>query len=190
MPAKRMRKQDTETEYIGIGHLAFDIAGAVMMSLIVVIIFMAFFVRQVTVDGNSMNDTLLHDDRLLVSCFNYTPKCGDIVIVTHGADLDELIVKRVIATEGQSLDIYDDTGEVVVDGVLLKEPYIVGVTHSLHDNAVSLPMVIPEGYVFVMGDNRQHSLDSRSARVGLIPVENIVGKAIFRWYPMDALGSL
>ena len=190
MAPKRMREQARETQPVGIIRMVFDFSGTAFISLIAVILFMAFFLRQVTVDGSSMNDTLFHEDRLFVSCFDYTPKCGDIVVISHGANLDESIIKRVIATEGQSLDIRYDTGEVVVDGVLLKEPYVVGVTNNVHDSAISLPMIVPEGCVFVMGDNRQHSSDSRSSRVGLVPVENIVGRAVFRWSPFDTVGAL
>lgn len=136
-----------------------------------------------------MNHTLQDKDRLLVSCFNYTPQNGDIVVVTHGKDLDEAIIKRVVATAGQHLTIHYDTNEVIVDGVLLNESYAVGKTISL-PNSTQIPDVIPEGYVFVMGDNREHSLDSRSAKVDLIPVENIIGKAFMRIFPFDTFGSV
>lgn len=178
-----------KAEEFSIIHVIFDMAGTVLLSIVILLLIMAFFVRQVTVDGSSMNDTLRHEDRLLVQCSGYTPECGDIVIVTRGEQLDEAIVKRVIATEGQTLNINYATGEVVVDGVLLKEKYITGPTKSVMD-PLSMPIVIPDGYVFVMGDNRSHSLDSRSERVGLIPVENIIGKAFFRWYPMDSFGTV
>ena len=177
-----------ETE-ISLSFLVFDIAGTIFLSIVILLLLMALFVRQVTVDGASMNNTLWDGDRLLVQCNNYTPCNGDIVIVTHGRELDEAIVKRVIATEGQHIDINYSTGEVVVDGVLLKEPYVTGPSRSTM-NALEMPLTVPEGYVFVMGDNRGNSLDSRSERVGLIPVENIVGKAFFRWYPINTLGSL
>ncbi len=177
-----------ETE-ISLSFLVFDIAGTIFLSIVILLLLMALFVRQVTVDGASMNNTLWDGDRLLVQCNNYTPRNGDIVIVTHGRELDEAIVKRVIATEGQHIDINYSTGEVVVDGVLLKEPYVTGPSRSTM-NALEMPLTVPEGYVFVMGDNRGNSLDSRSERVGLIPVENIVGKAFFRWYPINTLGSL
>ena len=135
----------------------------------------------------SMKETLHDKDRLLVSCFDYVPKNGDIVIVTHGENLDEPIVKRVIATAGQHLEINYANGEVSVDGKVLDEKYIVGTTIPV-PNATVIPEVIPDGYVFVMGDNREHSLDSRSATVGLVPVENIIGKAFIRIYPFDSFG--
>lgn len=178
-----------EEESFGISSVVFDITGTMLTAVIILLVIMSFFVRQVTVDGPSMNNTLQHEDRLLVSCFNYTPQNGDIVIITHGKNLDEAIVKRVIATEGQHLTINYETNEVVVDGVLLDEEYTEGTTIPLH-NPTQIPDVIPEGYVFVMGDNREHSLDSRSVNVDLIPVQNIIGKAFMRIYPFSSFGAI
>ncbi len=180
---------DEDDEVISGPQFIYEMAGTIIVAIAVLFIVMTFFVRQVTVDGPSMNNTLQDADRLLVSCFNYTPQNGDIVIVTHGEELDKKIVKRVIATEGQRLKIDYSTGEVTVDGVLLKEDYIIGTTVK-ELNSTEIPEVIPKGYVFVMGDNRENSLDSRSKRVGLVPVENIIGKAFFRISPFDTFGFL
>jgi len=187
------KKIDNETEEESIKlsqiiyEIIYDIAGTIFLAIILLFITMTFFARQVTVDGPSMKETLHDKDRLLVSCFDYVPKNGDIVIVTHGENLDEPIVKRVIATAGQHLEINYANGEVSVDGKVLDEKYIVGTTIPV-PNATVIPEVIPDGYVFVMGDNREHSLDSRSATVGLVPVENIIGKAFIRIYPFDSFG--
>jgi len=187
------KKIDNETEEESIKlsqiiyEIIYDIAGTIFLAIILLFITMTFFARQVTVDGPSMKETLHDKDRLLVSCFDYVPKNGDIVIVTHGETLDEPIVKRVIATAGQHLEINYANGEVSVDGKVLDEKYIVGTTIPV-SNATVIPEVIPDGYVFVMGDNREHSLDSRSATVGLVPVENIIGKAFIRIYPFDSFG--
>lgn len=178
---------ETEEESIKLSQIIYDIAGTIFLAIILLFITMTFFARQVTVDGPSMKETLHDKDRLLVSCFDYVPKNGDIVIVTHGENLDEPIVKRVIATAGQHLEINYANGEVSVDGKVLDEKYIVGTTIPV-PNATVIPEVIPDGYVFVMGDNREHSLDSRSATVGLVPVENIIGKAFIRIYPFDSFG--
>lgn len=183
------RNNNEDEDVFSITQLVFDICGQVIFAVVLLLVILSLFVRQVTVDGPSMNNTLQHNDRLLVSCFNYTPENGDIVIISHGKNLDEAIVKRVIATEGQHLRINYETNEVVVDGVLLDEDYAVGVTAAVH-NPSQIPDVIPEGYVFVMGDNREHSLDSRSANVDLIPVQNIVGKAFMRIYPFNSFGTL
>lgn len=180
---------ETEEESIKLSQIIYDIAGTIFLAIILLFITMTFFARQVTVDGPSMKETLHDKDRLLVSCFDYVPKNGDIVIVTHGENLNESIVKRVIATQGQKLDINYATGDVSVDGKVIDEKYIVGTTIPV-PNATVIPEVIPDGYVFVMGDNREHSLDSRSATVGLVPVENIIGKAFVRIYPFDSFGLL
>lgn len=178
-----------EEESFNISEFLFDWANAFMVALIVVVLLLTFVFRQVTVKGDSMNDTLKSGDRLILSSFMYTPKYGDIVVVTHGNNYDDPIIKRVIATEGQSLSINYDTGEVSVDGVILDETYIKGETIRLR-HPLEIPDKIPEGYVFVMGDNRENSLDSRSTQIGLIPVENIIGKAEFRIYPASSIGSV
>ena len=176
-----------DDDRITVSEIAFEWANTLFVALVVVFLIMTFFFRQVTVNGRSMNDTLQNDDRLIVESFMYTPQYGDIVIITHGEKYDEPIVKRVIATAGQKLTINYETNEVIVDGTVLDEPYIKGRTIQLQ-NSTEIPDVIPEGYVFVMGDNREDSLDSRSVKIGLIPVGNIIGKAVFRIFPFDKFG--
>lgn len=182
-------KPEDKEESVNVLSVVYDLIGTVFTAIVLLLVVMTFFVRQVTVSGISMQDTLYENERLLVSCFNYKPQNGDIVVVTHGKDLDEPIIKRVIATEGQHLSIDYEDGEVVVDGVLLNEDYIKGTTIAAQ-NPTNIPDVIPEGYVFVMGDNREHSLDSRSARVDLIPVDNIIGKAFMRIFPLGSFGFI
>lgn len=168
----------------------FEWGNTLIAALIILILLMTFVFRQVTVDGSSMEDTLMDGDRLIMTEVFYTPKCGDIVIVSHGANYNKPIVKRVIATAGQTLSIDYETNEVIVDGILLDETYIKGITTAVTREPMEIPSVIPEGYVFVMGDNRQHSLDSRSAVIGLIPVDDIIGKAVLRIYPFATFGFL
>ena len=167
----------------------YDWAGTLLIAFAVLLLAMTFFCRQITVNGDSMNNTLQSNDRLLVLNFMYTPQCGDIVVCTHGESLKEPIIKRVIAVEGQHLEIDYMNDRVIVDGEVLDETYAKGMTIRL-SNSTSIPDVIPEGYVFVMGDNREDSLDSRSRRVGLIPVENIIGKAVYRIYPFEKFGAV
>ncbi len=178
-----------EEETISVTSFIFEWANAFMVALIVVVLLLTFVFRQVTVSGHSMEDTLSDKDRLIISSFMYKPQYGDIVVISHGENYDDPIIKRVIATEGQSLSINYDTGEVSVDGVILDEEYIKGMTIRLR-NPLDIPEKIPEGYIFVMGDNREGSLDSRSNEIGLIPVENIIGKAEIRIYPFSSFGSV
>ena len=183
---KETKKEENE---FTLSQLLFDWLGTLLMAIFVILLVMTFFLRQITVKGHSMDDTLQTQDRLVVASFMYEPKNGDIVVVSHGESYNEPIIKRVIATEGQRLQINYENDEVIVDGVVLKEDYIKGRTIKLQ-NPTAIPDVIPKGYVFVMGDNREDSLDSRSTRIGLIPVENIIGKAFWRVQPFDTFGSL
>ena len=183
---KETKKEENE---FTLSQLLFDWLGTLLMAIVVILLVMTFFLRQITVKGHSMDDTLQTQDRLVVASFMYEPKNGDIVVVSHGESYNEPIIKRVIATEGQRLQINYEKDEVIVDGVVLKEDYIKGRTIKLQ-NPTAIPDVIPKGYVFVMGDNREDSLDSRSTRIGLIPVENIIGKAFWRIQPFDTFGSL
>ena len=180
---------DDEEESLTLSSFIFEWSNALFVALIIVLLTLTFFVRHVNVNGSSMRETLQDKDKLLLTNFLYQPTNGDIVVVTHGAHYKDLIIKRVVATEGQKLSIDYDTGSVSVDGVRLDEKYIIGTTIMLPD-PLDIPEKIPEGYVFVMGDNREGSLDSRSNEIGLIPVNNIIGKAIWRFYPWDRFGSI
>ncbi len=165
----------------------FDWAQCILVAVVAVVVVLTFFFRMVNVDGDSMLDTLTNSDKVIVSDLFYEPDDGDIVVISHGQEYSQPIIKRVIATEGQTLDINFDTGDVVVDGVVLQEDYIIGET--VQGNA-EIPSVIPEGYVFVMGDNRSVSLDSRFTEIGLVPVTDIIGKAQFVVFPFNDFGYL
>ena len=156
--------------------------------MVVFVFLMTFIFRVVTVDGQSMENTLFNQDRLIILRWHYVPKNGDIVVIKQGQQVNKPIIKRVIATEGQKLDIDFDAGTVTVDGVTLNESYIKERMY-VRGNA-KIPSVIPQGYSFVMGDNRNHSADSRFNEIGLIPHKNIVGRASFRIFPFNRIGSL
>jgi signal peptidase I len=123
----------------------------------------------------------LHDgDWLAISSVTPSLRHGDIVVITKPWERNIPIIKRVIAMPGDTLDIDFENGIVYLNGEILEEPYIAEKT-NLEYNA-RLPMTIPEGYLFVMGDNRNNSLDSRSDQVGLINKKYVLGKAFFRFY--------
>ena len=188
---EKILTEETE-EVLTVSELVFEWSGALFWALAIVLLILTFGVRQVTVSGKSMTDTLQDADRLLVTNFIYTPQNGDIVVISHGSSYDQPIIKRVIAVEGQRLEINYENGDVAVDGVLQHEPYIKGVTRPLSDplSLEEYGNVIPKGYVFVMGDNREGSLDSRSNEIGLIPLNNIIGKAQWRIMPFDSFGTV
>ncbi len=147
--------------------------------------------RVVIVDGPSMNDTLVDGDRLLLvsSTLYRNPECGDVVVASQDSFRNgESIIKRVIATEGQTVNIDFKTGAVYVDGVLLREDYISSPT-TLQEG-VSFPLTVDKGCIFVMGDNRMNSMDSRSSQIGLIDRREVLGKVVFLLLPGNDGGKL
>lgn len=151
----------------------------------IALLLLTFVFKLVAVDGNSMNPTLENGQRLITSNLFYTPKYGDIIIFQNPeAKNKKVLVKRVIATEGQTVAIDFDKGEVKVDGEVLDEPYIKELT-SYRADFFQNEVTVPEGCVFVMGDNRNNSTDSRSNLVGMVPEDTIIGKVILRLSPFS-----
>jgi len=158
----------------------------VTTALIAITLIFTFLFRLVNVEGTSMETTLHDRERLILSCLPYTPDRGDIVVVSRGTD-DEPLIKRVIGVAGDTVSIDSKTGEVYLNGKVLKEPYIeVPTSPELMKGEVT----VPEGMVFVMGDNRSagQSLDSRT--FGCIEESRVIGKAVFRISPIDRFGGL
>ncbi len=164
----------------------YDWMQSLVFALIICIIVFVFIFRIVDVSGDSMNPTLIHGDKLVVSDVFYNPKQSDIVIFRKDEYKSEALVKRVIATEGQTIDIDFDRGRVYVDGELIDEPYIAEPTYNQLD--FQGPQIVPEGCVFVMGDNRNASSDSRRAEIGMVDERLIVGKVLLRVFPLDSIG--
>lgn len=194
---------------------AYTIALAVLIALVI----KAFLFDIVKVDGQSMETTLQHGDRLIVTKLGYKPEQGDIIILdstykSREAHFDEVAkaegknelgfiskkikyfslpeslksryyVKRVIALPGQTVDIRD--GRVYVDGEVLEEEYYNGETYPL-GSGIEYPLTVAEDTVFVMGDNRGNSTDSRSTHLGLVPYEAVLGKAQIRFFPLNKIG--
>ena len=156
---------------------AYDWIQSIVSTLVIVILAFIFIGRQTGVTGVSMRNTLHNDDSVIVTGLFYKPKYGDIVIIKSDAFTDQLLVKRVIATEGQTIDINFETNEVLVDGIVLNEPYIREPTRERLD--FNGAVTVPDGCVFVMGDNRNQSRDSRDSDVGFIDEREIIGKVHF-----------
>jgi signal peptidase I len=149
----------------------------------ILLVFLLLF-RVVVVSGGSMNDTLIHGDYLLLlnNVLYSEPKQGDIIVAAKTSFKNgEPIIKRVIATEGQWVDIDFEAGIVYVNGTALEEPYIKTPTNAFE--GVGFPLMVEDGCIFVMGDNRNESKDSRSLEIGLIDEREILGKAIFLFLP-------
>ena len=163
-------------------------AETVIFAFFTVIFIFTFLLRQANVDGESMLPTLVNNEKLIVHHLFYTPERGDIVII-DSKGLGKPIVKRVIAKGGDTIDIDFDTGAVTVNGEVLEEDYIKELTKR-NEYGHEYPLTIDEGCFFVMGDNRMNSLDSRSAAVGIITEEEIMGKVIFRMWPLDRIGTV
>lgn len=161
----------------------------VISCLIFVVVLFVFAIRLVGVVGNSMYPTLHENDRLtLLSNFLYEPQVGDIVVLKSEAYTEGPLVKRVIADEGQTVDIDFQTGEVRVDGVLLDEPYINELT--TRNDGMEFPLTVPENCIFVMGDNRNHSSDSRNPLIGCVDKRYVLGKALSIVLPFDRIGGI
>lgn len=157
----------------------FDWMDSLAVSLAIIVFLFSFVIMTVQVSGESMENTLHHKDRLITTNMFFEPKYKDIVIIER--ENDDPIIKRVIATEGQEVDIDEATGEVYVDGVKLQEDYIKENLDYRGD--FEYPIVVPEGCIYALGDNRNNSLDS--TELGAFDERQIMGKVLFRIYPFD-----
>ncbi|MBD5169838.1 MAG: signal peptidase I [Oscillibacter sp.] len=153
-------------------------AQAAVTAVVGVILLFTFGVRLISVNGPSMQDTLYTGDQLLVLNAMFCDfKAGDVVVINdYNAELSDTLVKRIIAVGGQTVDIDFTTGAVYVDGELMDEPYIKEPTYS--PEGVAFPLTLAEDEVFVMGDNRNHSTDSRDTRLGPVNEGYLQGKAL------------
>jgi len=168
----------------------FEWVEALLTSLIAVVILFTFLFRIVNVSGPSMLPNLKSGDRVVLASYFYKPHQGDVVVITRTAKLDEPIIKRVIAKENQVVDINFQTGMVSVDGVELDESAYIknGITTQTSD--YTFPLTVPKGHVFVLGDNRSVSNDSRFRDIGMIDERYILGKAQFIVFPFDHVGNI
>lgn len=167
---------------------AYDWLQSIVVAILACILLFVFAVRTIGVIGVSMKETLHDGDRVVISNLFYTPESGDIIVLRKESFMDEPIVKRVIATEGQTIDIDFDAGIVYVDGEALTEEYIAEPTYR--QLQFEGPVTVPEGHVFVMGDNRNHSNDSRDASLGLVDERYIMGRVLFRMWPLSDFGTV
>ncbi len=170
-----------------------------LTALVTVILLFTFFFRIVVVSGASMETTLQNADYLILTNLGYSPKQGDVVVLqTNGYSENKPLIKRVIATEGQWLDIDFENWEVRVGDSLetmevLDEPYVQKLEIAMRSGdstEYDFPMQIRKGHIFVMGDNRNNSYDSRNKNIGQVNVNSVIGRAVFRLFPMEKMGAV
>ena len=167
----------------------YDWIYSLSVALITCVVIFSFFIRLIDVRGTSMNPTLNNGDKMLVSGLFYEPKAGDVVVFKKNEyDPERALVKRVIATEGQVINMDFDRGIVYVDGVPLEEDYIMELTTNKIDFIG--PQTVPKGCVFVMGDNRNASTDSRKKEIGMVDTRLILGKAYAVVYPLSQVRGI
>lgn len=157
---------------------AYYIVSVIVLAFIIIFVLFTFVFRTSVVRGESMLPNLLDGERVIVRTFAYKPEQGDVIIISQPNAMELNLVKRVIATEGQTVSINALEGKVYVDGEELVEDYITVPTFVAGD--WDYPVTVPEGCVFAMGDNRNNSTDSRFTMVGFIQTDYIVGQAIFK----------
>lgn len=172
----------------GFWGFIYEWVDSLMFAVLFILIIFTFVVRLVGVNGKSMNPTLKNGDWLAVQSVNMTIDRGDIVVITQPNLWGKPLIKRVIAKGGDVVDIDFFDHKVKVNGVVLDEPYIAEPT-ALMGNMI-YPLTVPEGKVFVMGDNRNESSDSREKYIGFIDEDYILGVAKFRLLPFDSFGGV
>ncbi len=165
----------------------YDFAGIIVTALLSVCVIFTFFFKISTVVGASMENTLFGGDNVIISAINSDIEYGDVVVVSQPNGYEKVLIKRVIAVGGQTIYFDRLTGNVVVDGEQLEEPYIkenMEFTYSM-----TKTYTVPEGMLFVMGDNRNKSADSRDAYIGMIDERYVVGKVLYRVGDLNLFNS-
>lgn len=177
---------------------AYEWIDSAVLTVMVLLLVFTFLFRQVKIDGDSMHPTLQDGERVIISDVFYTPKYGDIVVISSEVYGNVPIIKRVIATEGQWIDIEggnvyvgeDRLNMYKVSDEFVGDVYTEEVVASGLLGYYKYPIQVPENHVFVLGDNRNISLDSRTEIIGFIDCRQILGKALYRVYPIEKLGGL
>ncbi|WP_346704199.1 signal peptidase I [uncultured Agathobaculum sp.] len=190
-----MQQEQTEEKKKAEGRFSselFSWGESLMAVLIFFVVVFTFFVRLIGVDGTSMYPTLQDRSIMLVSNLGYTPEKGDIVVLRkEGFYSDQPIVKRVIATGGDTIDIDPVTGDVIVNGEVLDEPYILEKINTLERMGdLTYPQTVPEGCIYVLGDNRNGSTDSRWSSLGMVDERYVLGHVLSVVFPFSDFGSV
>ena len=184
---KELTSEEAEARELAQRRDIYDWIQCLSSALIVCVLLFVFVFRVIDVKGTSMVPTLQNQDKMLVSGLFYKPKAGDIVVFKKDEySPNKALVKRVIATENQKINIDFDKGIVYVDEVPIEEDYINDLTLTKLDFIG--PKTVPEGCVFVMGDNRNMSTDSRKNEIGMVDSRLIIGKVYCVLFPLKSFG--
>lgn len=170
----------------------YDIIEVLALSISIVYLVFCFIFRVAVVNGPSMNHTLEDKDNLIVTELFYKPKQGDVIVCQNEyIGYNEPIVKRVIALAGQTITVDFENWKVYVDGVELEDDYVNRINGvAMRGWIYGESYTVPEGHIFVMGDNRNNSLDSRDQRVGAIDERLVIGHVVFRFLPIGSFGTI
>lgn len=162
------------------GKDVYELLESLAIAIVMVMLIFTFLFRVFVVKGPSMLHTLTEGDRVVASNLFYTPSRGDVIIFSSDYNNGEILVKRIIGITGDTIDIKD--GDVYVNGNVIHEPYLDAAMETVQ-REVAFPLTVKENELFVMGDNRTVSLDSRSSLIGLADTRRVLGKVIFRMFP-------
>jgi len=183
-----VNKEQSNTVQSSSGSEIYEWMQSLVSALLICVLVFAFFVRIIGIIGSSMVPTFHDKDSVIISNVLYEPKQGDVIVLRKLAFEEEPIIKRVIAVAGQTVNIDFLKGIVYVDGKALDEPYIAEPTHNALD--FDGEITVPENCVFVMGDNRNNSTDSRRSVIGCVDKRYILGKVLLRILPLNKFGAI
>lgn len=199
--SNRARRLKEETQTSDWKSDLFDWLQLLVVVLVLVVSLFTFVVSVVGVDGSSMYPTLQNRDMMLVRRIAYEPQAGDVIVLRKdGSFQDRALVKRIIATGGQTVFINYNTNTITVDGEVVDEPYLnyeydseyqddyLALRYDLDSQYVNREFTVPEGYVFVCGDNRNHSSDSRVPELGMVDERYVIGKVMMVFFPFSNFG--
>lgn len=158
---------------------SYEIASVLLTAVIAVGVIFTFFFKVSFVSGESMENTLHNGDNLIISSITPNIKAGDVVVISQPNGYHLELIKRVIAVGGQTVEFDPKSGKTVVDGVVIDEEYVK--ENIMISYGMTKKYYVPEGKIFVMGDNRNNSADSRDIAVGMIDEDYVMGKVIYKF---------